>query len=151
MGLSRDGNSDVNMFKDINIEDALAMENRCLVDVRSPAEYKEATIPGQLTSFSPMGNAVFWEQFIGKRGRQRQNGWFGDGFPRLAELVGSIISSCQGKTPIIFCWRGGMRSRALTAILPHWIWMSTDQGGYKAFRLNLVLRNLPPTGCKPKC
>lgn len=142
MGLNRDGNSDVNMFKDINIEDALAMENRCLVDVRSPAEYEEATIPGAINIplFADGERRLLGTIYREEGPAKAKMAGLEMASPRLAELVGSIISSCQGKTPIIFCWRGGMRSRALTAIFAS---LAMDvyriKGGYKAFR-RLVLR-----------
>lgn len=34
------------MIGDITVEEALSLEQPLFVDVRSPSEYKEATIPG---------------------------------------------------------------------------------------------------------
>lgn len=125
------------MFTDIDVKTALALKNKCFIDVRSPAEFAEGTIPGAV-------NVPLFDdserRFIGITYKQKGVSQAKlDGLkvvaPKLPALVAAILERCQGKKPVTFCWRGGMRSRAVASVL-ELVGIETFrlEGGYKAFR-----------------
>jgi tRNA 2-selenouridine synthase len=58
--------------------------------------------------------------------------------PKLSKYIRRIHALCYGKTPVIVCWRGGMRSRA-TVELMHMAGIGALQldGGYRRYRQNI--------------
>lgn len=125
----------------IDLDKALAFRDRgaLLVDVRTPAEFAEATIPGALNVplFSNEERArvgtVYKQQ---GRNVARMLG-VEIVSPRIPEMLARVAEARDGRrTPVIvFCWRGGMRSRALTTFLDlAGIPALQLEGGHKAFR-----------------
>lgn len=132
----------------INLDRALAARDKgaLLVDVRTPAEFDEATIPGAInvplfsnderaevgTLYKQQGKAV---------ARSRGVELVAPKIPALLEAVRTAHADRSGPV-IVFCWRGGMRSRALTAFL-ELAGVPARQlvGGHKAYR-RLVLDEL---------
>lgn len=136
-----------------------ASKGALLLDVRSPAEYKHAHIPGavSLPLFTDEERAV-----VGTRYKQvsRQAAikvgldYFGPKMRPMVEKVEELISSYpltvgnttasrqpQTANPVfIYCWRGGMRSGAVSWLLNLYGFdVTVLMGGYKAFR-NHVLK-----------
>jgi tRNA 2-selenouridine synthase len=121
-----------------------------VVDVRSPCEYTEDHIPGavNLPVLSDAERATVGTIF-------RQQG----GFP--ARKVGAADVSVniarhlrehfaeKGKDyrPLVYCWRGGLRSASLATVLAQVGWRVTVlRGGYKTYRAHVRrgLETLPP-------
>lgn len=125
----------------ITLEKALALRDRgaLLVDARSPAEYAEATIPGSLNvpildDAERAEIGTLYKQ-TGKQAARRRGVELVA--PKIPELVERIAAArAPGSPPaVIFCWRGGMRSRALTQFLElAGIPARQLAGGHKAFR-----------------
>lgn len=107
----------------ITLEQSLALRDRgaIMVDARSPAEYADATIPGAInvpvlddaqraevgTLYKQAG-----KQIARRRGVELVA-------PKIPEMVAKV-AALQEQTAlpvVVFCWRGGMRSRALTQFL----------------------------------
>jgi tRNA 2-selenouridine synthase len=113
-----------------------------VVDVRSPAEYKNGHIPGAISApiFDDAERASVGTTYV-KLGREQA-------VIKGLELIGSkmhvyaqnILSACAQKTAFIYCWRGGMRSRSV-AFLLELAGCKTFllEGGYKSYR-NFLLR-----------
>jgi len=125
------------MWKVITIEEALNKENLKFIDVRSPSEFQIDTIPGAVNV--PLLNDVERDK-VGKvyknEGSQAAKLL---GFKliatRLPELVNEIVYHTSNHDPVIFCWRGGMRSRAVVTLLDLLEIRSYQlKGGYKAYR-----------------
>jgi tRNA 2-selenouridine synthase len=125
----------------ISLEKALELRDRgaLLVDARSPAEYAEATIPGAL-NVSILDDAeraeigTLYKQ-TGKQAARRRGVELVA--PKIPELVEKVTAArAPGSPPaVVFCWRGGMRSRALTQFLElAGIPARQLEGGHKAFR-----------------
>lgn len=108
------------MFRDLTIEDIFALEENgphTFIDVRSPREFNEATIPGSINI------PVFDDEERAEIGTlYKQVG------PEIAKERGLVIFSeklpdfihafKQIETPItVFCWRGGMRSKTAATVL----------------------------------
>lgn len=137
-------NGDEWMYRDIDVSTALKLENACFVDVRSPSEFAQGTIPGAV-------NVPLFDdsqrQFIGLTYRKvgvsiaKLEG-LKVVAPKLPRLVDSVLAQCTGKKPVVFCWRGGMRSLAVASLLGLvGLEVFRLEGGYKAFR-QFILREL---------
>jgi len=125
----------------IDLERALVLRDRgaLLVDVRTPAEFAEATIPGAINVpiFSDAERAevgTLYKQQGKQIARRLGIRLVAPKIPGLIEQVETAWR--QGSGPVIvFCWRGGMRSKALTAFLNlAGIPARQLQGGHKGFR-----------------
>lgn len=133
------------MIKRINYKDIINKDNIVYIDVRSPKEYNEDTIPGAINL--PILDNTEREEIgytythISKEKAKRMGlecvskklvGYY----DRIKEIVKS------NKKVILFCYRGGMRSTSIAKVLdimnlPIYI----IDGGYKEYR-NFVINNL---------
>ncbi|MHB8708715.1 MAG: tRNA 2-selenouridine(34) synthase MnmH [Desulfuromonadales bacterium] len=125
----------------ISLEKALELRDRgaLLVDARSPAEYAEATIPGALNvpildDAERAEVGTLYKQAGRQAARRRGVEIVAPKIPSLLEKVAAARPS--GSPPVVvFCWRGGMRSRALTQFLElAGIPARQVAGGHKGFR-----------------
>lgn len=129
----------------IALEKALQKQRQgaLLIDVRSPAEFAESTIPGAINVpiFSNEERAqvgtVFKQQ--GKKDARRLGVELVS--PRIPDLIRQVEEARKGipGPVIIFCWRGGMRSLAITSFL-NLAGIPAQQliGGHKVFRRMVV-------------
>ncbi|MTT31821.1 tRNA 2-selenouridine(34) synthase MnmH [Terrilactibacillus sp. BCM23-1] len=118
------------MFQDISIDELLDLKNKdeiTVIDVRSPSEYKDATIPGSLNI--PLFNdeeraevGTIYKQTSPQAAKERGLEIFSAKLPTFIKEFAQI----EGKKAV-FCWRGGMRSRTSATVL--------DLMGIKALRL----------------
>lgn len=117
-----------------------------LLDVRSPAEYEHAHIPGAI-SLPLFSNEE--RKIVGTAYKQesRENAikigldFFGPKMRPMVEEVERLIDNKQQATGnesnrlFVYCWRGGMRSGAVSWLLNlYGFKVYTLAGGYKAFR-----------------
>ncbi|MBP1932948.1 tRNA 2-selenouridine(34) synthase MnmH [Ammoniphilus resinae] len=103
-------------MKEIEIEKAMDLENKIFIDVRSPSEYKENHIPGAINVpiFSDEERAVVGTTY--KVEGQNSAKWQAMNVvsSKIPELMKTIRQEIEaGKQPIIYCWRGGMRSKSV--------------------------------------
>ena len=132
----------------MDLEKALAMREKgaLLVDVRTPAEFAEATIPGAINVpiFSDDERIEVGTLYKQEGKAQARTRGVDLVAPKIPALLAAIREAhIRGTGPVIvFCWRGGMRSRAMTAFL-ELAGVPARQliGGHKAFR-RLVLDDL---------
>jgi len=129
----------------IDLNKALELRRRgaLLVDVRTPAEFAETTIPGAINVpiFSNAERAeigTLYKQNGRKDARRRGIEIVS---PRIPHILAQIEQARDPNSPpaVIFCWRGGQRSLAITTFLnlagiPAW----QLTGGHKAFRRHLT-------------
>ena len=115
-----------------------------LLDVRSPSEFAHAHIPGAVNL--PILNDAERVQVGTTYKQQGQNAAVQLGvqlvIPRLIEIKKNAQRYTQGAPAKICCWRGGMRSEAMSNLLSSLgIPTMILSGGYKAYRrstLNLL-------------
>jgi tRNA 2-selenouridine synthase len=119
-------------------------ETRLLLDVRSPAEYAHAHIPGaqSLPLFTDEERAAIGTAY--KQRSQHEAIKIGlDAFgPRMREMVERVEAMMAGRPSeqepgrvLLHCWRGGMRSAAVAWLLNLYGFdVVLLQGGYKAYR-----------------
>lgn len=129
----------------ISLEQALAQRDKgvLFVDARSPAEFAEATIPGAI-NVPVLDNAERAEvgTLYKQQGRQiaRQRG-VEIVAPKIPEMVTRVDKARPPENPlvVVFCWRGGMRSRALAQFLDMaGIPARQLTGGHKQFRQHVL-------------
>lgn len=119
--------------------------NYLLLDVRSPAEFEHAHIPGahSLPLFNNEQRAIVGTTY---KKQSREDAikialpFFGSKMKEMVETVEKLSSDYEkihAFKPIIFvhCWRGGMRSAAVAWLLDLYGFKVIQlQGGYKAYR-----------------
>jgi len=126
-------------MKTITVKEALDGEY-VFVDVRTPKEFEESTIPGSINIplFSDEERGIVGRLFtkVGQEEAIEKGYEFVQ--KRLPKLLEEIRKCGNGKM-IIFCWRGGMRSKSLTMLLES---LGFDvkqlEGGYKEYRKHVI-------------
>jgi tRNA 2-selenouridine synthase len=141
----------------INIEYFLELsKNYTVIDVRSPAEYKHAHIPGaySLPLFSDEERAIVgtaYKQESREIAIKHGLDFFGPKMQKIVEEVESLVHSRESgasdselrtqnsKNILVYCWRGGMRSGAVGWLLDvYGFKVHTLIGGYKKFRTRVL-------------
>ena len=125
------------MHIDLDIEEALRLNNALLVDVRSEDEYLRDTIPGAV-NIPILHNEDRAAVGLTYR-REGENAAVRLGLrlvtPKLSEILATVRDAAGGRSLVVFCWRGGRRSLEVSrffdqAQLP----VYRIRGGYKAYR-----------------
>jgi tRNA 2-selenouridine synthase len=126
-----------------------ASKGQLILDVRSPAEYEHAHIPGAISFplFSNEERAVVgtaYKQESREKAIKIGLDYFGPKMRPMVEKVEELLTAIHGKTGsgsftgqqvFVYCWRGGMRSGAVSWLLNlYGFKVITLAGGYKAFR-----------------
>jgi tRNA 2-selenouridine synthase len=129
----------------ISLDQALAMRDKgvLLVDARSPAEFAEATIPGavNIPLFDNDERAKVGTVYktVGKAAAKKLGIELIS--PKIPAMIEQAMEAVADARPpvIVFCWRGGLRSRAMTAFFDlGGIPARQMIGGYKAFRAHVL-------------
>ncbi len=129
----------------IDLDQALKLRQRgaLLVDVRSPAEFAEATIPGAINVpvLDDVERAEIGTLYkeVGRRDARRRG--IEIVAPKIPEMLWKIENARHPDSPpaVVFCWRGGMRSLAMTSFLNlGGIPARQLSGGHKAFRRKVI-------------
>jgi len=137
-------------MKTITVEEALN-GNYVFIDVRTPKEFEESTIPGAINVplFSNEERAVVGKLYAHKGQEEafkKGLDFVSKNLPNLLEAV----SKYKNKKLVVFCWRGGMRSKSLTGLLEG---LGYDvrqlEGGHKTYR-NYILEMFESYKLKPK-
>lgn len=120
-----------------------------IIDVRSPSEYAEDHVPGAINC-----------PVLDDEERARVGTLYKQVSPFEARKVGAALvsrniakhienpffSKPKSWKPLVYCWRGGQRSGAMTLVLGQVGWAARRlEGGYKAFRQRVMddLETLP--------
>ncbi|UOF91934.1 tRNA 2-selenouridine(34) synthase MnmH [Fodinisporobacter ferrooxydans] len=130
------------MFRDIEIQNAEQLMNPLWIDVRSPDEFREATIPGAINVplFDDEERAQIGTVY--KQESQEAAKLLGleiasKKLPALVRTIGSMQEN--GRDTIVFCWRGGMRSKTVATIMDLMdVSVYRLTGGYRAFRNHIA-------------
>ena len=120
-----------------------------IIDVRSPAEFDEDHVPGAIS------RPVLSNEERAEVGTLHAQSSSFEAKKRGAALVSrniaGIVEGLRGRTrdwaPLVYCWRGGQRSRSLAHVLNEIGWRAAQlDGGYRAYRRHVVARlaALPP-------
>jgi tRNA 2-selenouridine synthase len=113
-----------------------------VIDVRTPIEYELDRFPGAL-NLPVLSNeerveiGTMYKQVSAFAARKR-------GAAMVAKAIASHLETVLAEKPknwrpLIYCWRGGMRSNAMAVVLSHVGWqVSVITGGYQAYRRALI-------------
>ncbi len=130
-------------MNEIRYEEALDLPSPCFIDVRAPIEFAQDHIPGAINI--PLFDDMEREE-IGKLYTLVGQG---DAIIRGGEIVGRKLSGileritglAETGTPVIYCFRGGMRSDSLSSLLTSLGFkVFRLKGGYKGYRRSVVSR-----------
>ena len=128
----------------IPLATALSLRDKgaLLVDARSPAEFSAATIPGAinvplLDDEQRREVGLLYRQ-EGKQAARLLGLRLVS--PKIPELISRVLEAKPSHLPVlVFCWRGGMRSRALVQFLDlAGVPARQMAGGHKAFRQHVL-------------
>lgn len=133
----------------IDIEQFLELaRTHPVIDVRSPGEYTHAHLPGahSMPLFSDEERKVVgttYKQISRETAIKTGLDYFGPKMRPMVEQVESILTAATSnpvsRSILVYCWRGGMRSGAVSWLLDMYGFnVYTLAGGYKRFR-NQVL------------
>lgn len=129
------------MLKDISPEDLLSISDTVYIDGRSEDEFKDGTIPGAVNVplFDNKERAEIGTIYTQDSPQKALSRGLEIASSKLPELYKKVKEVSSDRPVMIFCWRGGMRSKALATVLDL-MGLSVFRltGGYKAYR-NLVL------------
>jgi len=111
------------MSMTVTLEQGLSLRDRgaVLIDARSPAEFAEATIPGAI-NLPVLDNAertevgTLYKQVGKARARRRGVELVAPKIPAMVDQA-AALQAVTSLPVVVFCWRGGMRSLALTQFL----------------------------------
>lgn len=131
-------------FKEISVAELYDVPRRILIDVRSPGEFKEGSIPSAIniplfTDAERAHIGTVYKQESPATARRLAMLTVSPKIPHLVEQMEPLLE--QGQL-VIFCWRGGMRSFAACTfmdLLKYPIWRL--RGGYRSYR-QLVIDGL---------
>ncbi|SNB46030.1 tRNA 2-selenouridine(34) synthase MnmH [Geobacter sp. DSM 9736] len=121
--------------------DPALLDTHCIVDVRSPAEFDEDHLPGAV-NVPLLDNEERAE--IGTihkhqgplEARRRGLELTAHRFPAMVAQIGAQAS---GRPILVYCWRGGLRSKTVVSILDLTGYPAVQlTGGYKSFRAQVV-------------
>jgi tRNA 2-selenouridine synthase len=129
------------MIEKINIEKLLQMlPDTPVIDVRSPAEFAHAKIPGaySLPLFNDEERKIVgtaYKQESREKAIKIGVDFFGGKMRKMIEAVEVLLKNTATKNVIVHCWRGGMRSAGVAWLLDlYGFKVYTVIGGYKSFR-----------------
>lgn len=141
------------VFQDISIDELLSLKNKrelAVIDVRSPSEYKDATIPGSINIpfFNDEERAevgTIYKQVSVQAAKERGLEIVSAKLPAFVKEFAEL----EGRKAV-FCWRGGMRSRTTATVLALMgIEVFRLEGGYRTYR-NWVVDKLETAELKPQ-
>ena len=133
------------MQETIELDKALEQRRNgaLLIDVRTPAEFTETTIPGAVNVpiFSNEERVMIGTAYRNQGKKLARKLGVELVAPKIPDLISQVEAAHQGHSGpvIVFCWRGGMRSLAITSFL-NLAGVPARQliGGHKAFRRRVV-------------
>jgi tRNA 2-selenouridine synthase len=134
----------------IKIQDCLN-KGYLFIDVRTPKEFNYSTIPGAINIplFSNQERAIIGKLYK-EKGQQKA---IKEGFKIISKSLNKIIlkfKEYKNHKIVIFCWRGGMRSKSIVNLLKTLDFnVKQLEGGYKSYR-HYIREKLNKYKIKPK-
>ncbi len=136
-------------MKEISIDQLLDNDQYQCIDVRSPIEFQESHIPGAInvpifTDGEREEIGTIYKQQGSDHAKWRAMELVSPKIPHIMKQIRDICE--QGKEPVIYCWRGGMRSKSVT-IFASLVGLHVARltGGYKSYR-HYILEQMETEG-----
>ncbi len=107
------------MFTDVLYEDIKDRSDIVFIDTRSEGEFDESTIPGAIhvPIFHDDERAHIGTVYKQEGSEVARDLGLSIISPKLPDIVKRIQEVSSKKMPVIFCWRGGMRSKSVATVL----------------------------------
>jgi tRNA 2-selenouridine synthase len=141
------------MCKVVSIQDALKLPKKLFIDVRTPAEFAEGHLPGALNIpiFSNDERAAVGTLYKQVSVDAAKQLGVEIASPKLPAIIKTITAYAKEECQIvIYCWRGGMRSKSIVNILDMLTIPALQLvGGYKSYR-RYVMDQLEAFDFKPQ-
>ena len=124
------------------------LDTHLVVDARTPLEFTEDHLPGAinvplLSDDERVEIGTIYKQTGPHAARVRGLELTAHRFPAMVER---IAAAAAGRPILVYCWRGGLRSRTITNILDLTGYRAVQlTGGYKAFRNHVAAQFAPFT------
>lgn len=122
----------------ISIDKCLNMDRVIFIDVRTTKEYEEGTIPGAINIpiFNNDERAYLGDTYVNVNKLTAKEEGFEIASHKLPEIYKKIKQAAKGYSKIIiFCWRGGLRSKSIATVMSLMNLPAYQlEGGYKAYR-----------------
>ncbi|MHB1630302.1 MAG: rhodanese-like domain-containing protein, partial [Bacilli bacterium] len=117
------------MFVDVTYEEARQRQDVAWIDVRSESEHRESTIPHAVSVplFNDEERARIGTVYKQESPQAAQALGLAIASAKLPILIERINAAAAGRIPVVFCWRGGMRSKTVATVI--------DLLGVEAWRL----------------
>lgn len=124
------------MVQTISVTEALQQKEAIFIDTRTPKEFQEDHLPNAINIpiLSNEERAIvgtLYKQVSKEEAINKGIEFFSE---KMADYI-KEVSKYKPKLLIIYCWRGGMRSRTITSLLESLSYnVKQMSGGYKAYR-----------------
>lgn len=132
------------MHRTINIEESLRLNAPVFIDMRSPCEYLTGHIPGAtniplFTDDERVNVGTVYKQIGTEEAKHLGLSIVSTKLPDLVRQIRNLHKT--GRTVIVYCWRGGMRSKSVVSVLDL-MGIPAYQllGGYKSYRQRVLDR-----------
>jgi len=131
------------MFNTVTVEEALSMTDSLFLDMRSPSEYADGHLPGSINIpvFTNEERAEVGVLYRHQGAEIAKIKGLEIASVKLPNMIQQINQLANQQSVIVYCWRGGMRSRSIATILDLMgvpVYQLT--GGYKAYRSYVLAR-----------
>lgn len=134
------------MINRIDIQKALSTKDTVMIDVRSPKEFNDDTIPEAinmpiLSDEEREHVGYLYKQVDREKAKELGLQYASNKLVDFYKKIKNIIDT--KKVPVLFCYRGGMRSSSVATIMDIMgLKVYVLEGGYKSYR-SYVMDNLP--------
>jgi len=129
------------MLREISIDECSELSDALYIDVRSENEFEEGTIPGavNIPIFNNEERAVIGTIYTKESPQKARDIGLEIVSRKLPDLYKQVEEAAEKRPILLFCWRGGMRSKSLAAVLDLMgLPVFRLIGGYKAYRHSIV-------------
>ncbi|MCS6957844.1 MAG: tRNA 2-selenouridine(34) synthase MnmH [Aquificaceae bacterium] len=130
---------------DIKPEDLYRLEDKVLVDIRSPSEFEEFHIPGAINIplFEDEEKRLIGIVYRGEGVEKAKELGYEIAWKKLENLLQRFAElSKKHKHVVVYCWRGGLRSQELCKVLRSTgLQVLRLEGGYRSYR-EFILKDM---------
>lgn len=142
------------VFMDYTYDQLIDRKDLIYIDVRSPKEFRESTIPGAINIplFSDEERAVIGTIYQQENPEKARDVGLTIASAKIPSIISRVKEVSEQKQAVVFCWRGGMRSKTVATLADLMnIPIIRLTGGYRAFREYIVgyFEQMLPTDIPP--